>query len=228
MKVGTSGFIYKNWVGCFYPPELPKSKYLEYYSKHFNTLELNSTFYKTPKDSTFKSWKYKLKKLNLSLSIKANRLITHTYRLKNIEIANEFVKKAKLVEKLECILFQLPPSLKFDEVLIKEFVSGLIECKYAIEFRNKSWYNDKTYEILNSKNISMVAHDFNQNFFLKQTADFVYIRLHGSKGKYIGSYSDDFLKKISIYEGFCYFNNTDDCSAPFDAMRLKKMVEGIK
>ncbi|WP_457564229.1 DUF72 domain-containing protein, partial [Caminibacter sp.] len=219
MKIGTSGFIYKNWVGCFYPPELPKSKYLEYYAKYFVTLELNSTFYKIPKESTFKSWKYKLKKLNLSLSMKANRIITHTYKLKRPDIANQFIQKAKLVENLDAILFQLPPSLKFDADLLENFVNNLTEGKYAIEFRNKSWYNEKTYEILSSKNIALVSHDFNQKFFIKQTADFVYIRLHGYTGKYRGSYPNEFLKSLSKYEnGYCYFNNTDDCSAPFDAM----------
>ncbi len=229
MKIGTSGFIYQNWVGCFYPPNLPKSKYLEYYAKYFNTLELNSTFYKIPKESTFKSWKYKLKKLNLTLSIKANKLITHTFLLKNVEIANQFVKKAFLVEKLEVILFQLPPSLKFDKNLLKNFIDGLMEAKYAIEFRNKSWYNDETYKILSSRNIALVAHDFNQNFFIKQTADFVYIRLHGYKGKYKGSYPDEFLKELTKYKsGYVYFNNTSDCSAPFDAIRLKRIMEGEK
>jgi uncharacterized protein YecE (DUF72 family) len=226
MKIGTSGFIYKNWVGCFYPPDLPKSKYLEFYAKYFDTLELNSTFYKIPKETTFKSWKYKLKKLNLSLSIKANRTITHTYRLKNPEIANEFIKKAKLVENLDAVLFQLPPSLKFDESLLKNFIDNLIDAKYAIEFRNISWYNDKTYEILKSKNIAFVWHDYNQEFITEQTADFVYIRFHGYSGKYKGSYPQSVLEKFIPYEGLVYFNNTDDCSAPFDAIKLKKLKEG--
>ena len=229
MKTGTSGFIYKNWVGCFYPPDLPKSKYLEYYASKFDTLELNSTFYKIPKESTFKAWKYKLKKLNLSLSIKANRAITHTHRLKNPEIANDFIKKALLVENLDTILFQLPPSLKYDGPLLENFINGLIDARYAIEFRNKSWYNDKTYEILKSRNISLVWHDFNQEFITEKTADFVYIRFHGYTGKYKGSYPDEILKKFAGYEnGFAYFNNTDDCSAPFDALRFKKIIEEKK
>ena len=129
--VGTSGFNYSKWKGKFYPDELLKSKWLEYYVKYFNSLELNSMFYKIPKEATIKSWKYKLKKLNLILSIKANKIITHTYKLKNFDKTNKFLE-------------------------LNEFLQTII----------------------NQSNI-----------------------------------------------GFCYFNNTDDVSAPYDALRFRKLIE---
>ncbi len=231
LKTGTSGYVYSGWAGCFYPPGLPKSKYLEYYSQFFDTLELNSTFYKTPKETTFKSWKYRLKKYSLHLSIKANREITHTHKLKNPDIAVEFIKKAELMgENLECIIFQLPPSMKKEIQRVDDFLKTLPkDKKYAVEFRHKSWYDDEVYDVLKKHNTALVWHDFNQEMTKVQTADFIYMRFHGYTGKYTGSYPDEVLKTFTQYKnGYVYFNNTDDCSAPFDALRLKKMIENKK
>ena len=226
--VGTSGFLYKNWVGEFYPPNLPSYKYFEYYVKFFNSLELNSTFYRFPKITTIKNWKYKIKD-DFKLSIKANRIITHTKKLKCSEKLKEFLEVVGILgEKLGTILFQLPPNLKFDLDRLENFLNELDEkLKYAIEFRHKSWYNDKTYEILTKYNIALVWHDFNQEFIIERTADFDYVRFHGFSSKYRGSYPDrvliDIAKKLDN-EAFVYFNNTDDNSAFKDAMRFKKII----
>ena len=230
--IGTSGFIYKNWVGDFYPTDIPKYKYFEYYVKYFNSLELNSTFYRFPKITTMRSWKYKIKS-DFKLSIKANRIITHTKKLKCNEKLKEFLEVVSILgEKLGAILFQLPPSLKFDLDRLENFANKLDkEFKYAIEFRHKSWYNDNTYEILKEKNIALVWHDFNQEFIFEKTADFEYVRFHGYTGKYKGSYPDEVLKDIAKKldnEAFIYFNNTDDNSAFKDAMRFKKLIEEKK
>ncbi|QCI28356.1 DUF72 domain-containing protein [Caminibacter pacificus] len=227
--IGTSGFIYKNWVGEFYPPDLPKSKYFDYYATYFNSLELNSTFYKIPKPTTFKSWKYKIRKLNdFKLSIKANRYITHTKKLLPTQKLNEFVELVKILEdNLGALLFQLPPSLKFDDERLENFCISLDkDIRYAIEFRNKTWYNDKTYEILKRYNVALVWHDFNQDIVFEKTADFEYVRLHGSNSKYSGSYDDEFLNSLAqkLTYAFVYFNNTDDNSAFKDALRLKKLL----
>jgi len=227
--IGTSGFIYSNWRGKFYPKELPKSKYFEYYVKFFNSLELNSTFYKIPKYTTIKTWKYKLKKYNLKMSIKANMKITHTYKLTKPSLAVEFLELLKPIEEyLGAVLFQLPPSLRYDYNLLNEFLEAINSpYKLAIEFRHKSWYNDKLYELLKSKKVALVWHDFNQPFVLERTARFTYTRFHGFIGKYKGSYPDEFLETIinRSKNGFFYFNNTDDVSAPYDAMRLKELIE---
>ncbi len=231
--VGTSGFIYKGWAGDFYPTDIPKYKYFEYYVKFFNSLELNSTFYRFPKISTIRSWKYKIKN-DFKLSIKANRIITHTKKL-NCDKNNldEFLATVSILkDKLGVILFQLPPSLKYNPQRLEDFVSKLKpELSYAIEFRNKSWYNDTTYDILNKSNIALVWHDLNQEFNFTKTADFEYVRFHGYTGKYTGSYPDeileDIVKRLSS-NAFVYFNNTDDNSAFRDAMRFKKLMEERK
>jgi len=228
--IGTSGFFYKNWVGDFYPLDVPKYRYFEYYSKFFNSLELNSTFYRFPKLTTMKSWKYKIKN-EFKLSIKANRIITHTKRLNcNENYLNDFLEIVSILEdKLGAVLFQLPPSLKYDISRLYNFVSKLKpELKYAIEFRHKSWYNENTYKILKDKNIALVWHDFNQEMITEKTADFEYVRFHGFSGKYRGSYPKEILENIANQlsdDAFVYFNNTDDNSAFKDALRFKDIIE---
>ncbi|WP_035906968.1 MULTISPECIES: DUF72 domain-containing protein [unclassified Lebetimonas] len=224
---GTSGYFYRNWQGDFYPPELPTSKWFDYYKQFFNSLELNSTFYRFPKTTTIKNWKYKIKN-DFKISIKANKTITHTSRLKNTDKLKGFLDVVSVLEnKLGVILFQLPPSLKYKKELLLNFVNALDKnLKYAIECRNKTWYNDEVYEIMKNANICLVWHDFNQDFIFEYTADFNYVRFHGFSGKYVGSYPDDILKSIKLKlldESFVYFNNTDDNSAFKDAQRFIKL-----
>lgn len=224
LYIGTSGYFYRNRQGDFYPVDLPSSKWLEYYVNFFNSLELNSTFYKFPKISTIKNWKYKIKN-NFKLSIKANKIITHISKLKNIEKLKEFLEIISILDKkLGVVLFQLPPSLKYEKNLFINFINTLDKnLKYAIECRDKSWYNDEVYEILKQNNICLVWHDFNQEFIFEYTADFNYVRFHGYSGKYIGSYPNNILKQIKskvLYESYIYFNNTDDNSAFKDAKRF--------
>jgi uncharacterized protein YecE (DUF72 family) len=180
LYIGTSGYFYKNWQGDFYPAELPSYKWLEYYVNFFNSLELNSTFYKFPKISTIKNWKYKIKN-NFRLSIKANKIITHNSKLKNIEKLKEFLKIVSILnEKLGVVLFQLPLSLRYEKEVFINFINALNQnLKYAIEFRNKSWYNEEAYELMKQNNICLVWHNFNQNFIFEYTADFNYVRFHG-------------------------------------------------
>jgi uncharacterized protein YecE (DUF72 family) len=225
--IGTSGYFYRNWQGDFYPADLPTYKWLEYYVRFFDSLELNSTFYKFPKISTLKNWKYKIKN-NFKLSIKANKIITHTSKLKNLDKLTEFLNNVSVLnEKLGVVLFQLPPGLKYNKDLFLNFIDRLDKnLKYAIECRNKSWYNDEAYEMMKQNNICLVWHDFNQNFIFEYTADFNYVRFHGFSGKYIGSYPDETLKQIKsklLNESYVYFNNTDDNSAFRDAKRFMKL-----
>ena len=228
--IGTCGYFYKSAVGEFYPPSLPAGRFFEYYASFFNSLELNSTFYRFPKKSTVKSWKYKLKKFqNFKLSIKANRHITHIRKLQPESRLFEFLSVVKELENnLGAVLFQLPPSLKYNEKILKIFCAALDkELNYAIEFRNESWHRKEVYELLKKENIAFVSHDYNQNFHFIKTADFEYIRLHGFKERYKTSYPESFLKNLAakIQNGFVYFNNTADNSAFKDALRLKKIIE---
>ena len=123
IRIGTSGWHYNHWRQRFYPAELPKHKWFEYYAKHFDTVEINNTFYQLPKKSSIKNW-YKLGPENFVFTVKANRFITHIKRLKEVseEIERFFEHVNLLQEKLGPVLYQLPPSFQKNLDLLKSFM----------------------------------------------------------------------------------------------------------
>src|SRR5512139_4274807 len=110
--VGTSGWHYEHWRKLFYPEELPKSKWLEFYSGYFNTVEVNNSFYRLPSETAFIQWRESVP-TDFSYALKANRFITHIKRLQNAEVPLEnFLSRARLLEnKLGAVLYQLPPQM---------------------------------------------------------------------------------------------------------------------
>ncbi len=217
--IGTSGFYYEDWKGVFYPEDLSKSKYLDFYIQNFDTVELNSVFYHLPKQKSVENWAKKASS-DFLYSLKAYRGITHYKKLKDAK--EELYLFLHLIKPLKShtgmILFQLPPSLKKDINLLADFLSLLPESfNYAFEFRDKSWYEDDVYELLKRYDIAFCIHDFGKKKTpVIETSKNIYIRFHGPSGYYRGSYEDDYLKewakKIKEFlkrnrRVFCYFNN---------------------
>ncbi len=235
--IGTSGFSYSHWKGVFYPENLPGSKFLSFYAEKFDTVELNNTFYHTPHDSTIEKWVSQTPK-GFVFSVKASKFITHVKRLKDAEESvGKFLEKAALFgEKLGVILFQLPPSLKKDLPLLKEFVSHLQEGRrYTFEFRHKSWLSDDVYSLLAEKNIAFCISDTPRYPYAEViTADFSYVRLHGHTVLYASEYSKEQLvhyaeliktnneKGISFY---VYFDNDFGGYAVKNATELKELLK---
>jgi uncharacterized protein YecE (DUF72 family) len=149
--IGTSGYIYPHWEGIFYPEDWPKSKKLEYYCQHFDTVELNNTFYRLPGEKAFESW-YKRTPKNFIFAVKVSRFITHVKKLVDCkEPWRIFLKRTLILkEKLGPLLFQLPPFLKadpekledFGKMILKESPKGL---RFAFEFRNESLVRSKKF-----------------------------------------------------------------------------------
>jgi uncharacterized protein YecE (DUF72 family) len=239
--IGTSGYYYEHWKGVFYPEGLASHEFLKYYLQFFDSLELNSTFYHIPKASTITKWQKDLPE-GFALSIKANRVMTHIKRLKNI---GEDLKKfmaitAPLKEKLGVILFQLPPSLKMDIALLNEFALLLkgYDSKFSIEFRHSSWVTDEVYKILQENNIAFCISDGPGYPYAEiLTADFAYIRLHGHEALYSSSYSGSALKgyaeKINKFNAvqvpcYVYFNNDFGGFAVQNALTLKKFLKNYR
>lgn len=235
--IGASGWSYKHWKGKFYPDEVKPKDYMGYYTKFFKTVELNSSFYRIPNKETFVSWKEKSPK-DFIFSVKANRLITHLKKLKDVkETLDIFIENAEaLEEKLGVILFQLPPGWKFDEERFSDFLNILpkhLRCTF--EFRNPTWYNDKVLELLQKYNCAFCIYELNGHISpIEVTADFVYMRLHGPGGKYQGSYSDKTLASWADRIGhwrenkkdvFCYFDNDEAAYAAFNAQTLLEMTK---
>lgn len=233
--VGTSGWQYWHWKGIFYPENLKSKDFFDYYVKFFNTTEINATFYRDVRESTFLKW-YKNPPENFVFSIKLNRTITHFKRLKvDKNTLENYLKKISLLkEKLGVILIQLPPSFKFDSAVLVDFISILDRnFKYAIEIRNKSFICDNFFEILSKNNIAFCIADSagRYPYYEAVTADFIYIRLHGHEKLYVSSYSDKelmvYAKKIRDWDkkSFVYFDNDYSGYAVLNALTLKRLLE---
>jgi uncharacterized protein YecE (DUF72 family) len=234
IRIGTSGWTYKHWDWVFYPSTWPQSKWLAYYSEHFDTVELNASFYRLPKRSTFENWRSNTPN-NFLWSVKGSRFVTHIKRLKNPAEPLDRLYDAVhgLKEKLGVILFQLPPNLVFDADLLMRFCKSLKpDIRHTLEVRHPSWFNDQMLEILRNFNIALCLADTAGRYPSCEaiTADFVYCRLHGSKKLYVSQYSKaelkDWAEKILSWnrDTFIYFDNDAAGHAVRDAESLKKIV----
>lgn len=221
--IGTSGWVYSHWEGIFYPKDLPGKDKLKYFSQHFKTTEINYSFYHLPRPSTYQNW-YLQTPEDFLFAVKASRFITHIKRLKEVKEAwKTFIENAlNLKEKLGPILFQFPPSFRANETEIKrleEFLKLITKnkLKYAFEFRHKSWCDKKVYNLLKKyKVVWVIADSPNYPKAEVATANFVYIRMHGSKVLFTSNYTkkelENLAQKIKKWlkqrlDVYCYFNN---------------------
>jgi uncharacterized protein YecE (DUF72 family) len=235
--VGTSGWSYYSFKGIFYPEELKPKEWLKFYSQHFKTVEINATFYRTPRPQTFKKW-YHETPADFIFTIKAPKVITHIKRLK--EVAEElkvFLKSiAHLGEKARVLLFQLPPSLKYERGLIEQFLELLSEdYRSVIEIRNASFHNEEFADLLRKKGVALCFSDCGGRYpswYEVITADFLYLRLHGSPELYVSNYTDEELKSLAklvksyqVKEAYVYFDNTALGYAVLNAQTFLKFFE---
>lgn len=237
LYIGTSGWFYRGWKTIYYPEDLPPNEWFKFYAKDFNTVEINSTFYRGAKKANLRKWK-KEAPPGFLFTLKAFRIITHIKRLKDAhEDLKSFLKEAQsLEESLGPILFQLPPSLKCSPELLRSFVSSLpVEHRFAFEFREESWFNSKEVEdILREKNCAFVIVSApNLPEVIKVTADWAYIRFHGKTAWYNYLYSDEEMrswaskiKEISsiVKDFFAYFNNDTKAYAIKNAKLLRELL----
>ena len=239
--IGTSGYHYSHWErGVFYPPDLPKGKKLEYYTRFFNTVELNVTFYRLPQEKAFLSW-HKRTPAHFLFAIKGSRFITHIKRLKDPyeALTRFFARATKLREKLGVVLWQLPPRYKSNPERLRNFCEALTpwdQYRHAFEFRHPSWFNLEVYQILKSFKMSLCHADWpGLKIEIPTNFPFIYIRRHGPPEErlYTGCYSigeiqrdADFIKEQSNQgkDIFVYFNNDAFGYAVRNALELKKML----
>ncbi len=238
--IGTSGWSYEHWKENFYPEGLKATDWLSYYSQVFSTVEINTTFYHTPRVTTVEHWN-EIVPENFLFSVKANRYITHRKRLhdckKSLGIFYKSIEKFKT--KIGPILIQLPPSFKANKERLIDFVHNLNKkYKYTFEFRHDTWFTDEIYEILTKHNLALCITDLHGKLTPEAvTADFVYIRLHGPQKAYSGSYGPIRLRKwknkIEAWtkqaDVFCYFDNDEKGYAIQDAKYLLgSLNKGLK
>lgn len=236
--IGTSGWHYKHWLGgVFYPAGITGPGMFEFYQRHFNTVEINNSFYRLPTAQTFDNWRESAPR-NFQYAVKASRFITHMKKLKDPKSSSEkfFIAAERLEEKLGPILFQLPPRWKLNIERFQEFLEFLPpEHKYAFEFREESWLVPEVFALLRKYKAAFCIHDFaDMKIPTEITADFTYIRFHGpTSAKYWGSYSDDELQRWAdringwrrdLSAAYVYFNNDPEGAAVRNALTLKSLV----
>lgn len=237
LYIGTSGWNYDHWKGCFYPESIRKDDWFRYYSGVFDTVEINNSFYKLPSRSAFEKW-YRNSPENYTFAVKANRYITHMKKLKDPEepVSNFMDNITALKDKLGPVLFQLPPGWNRNYERLESFVKALPDkYRYTFEFRNESWWNDDIIDLLRRNNIAFCIFDLDGKISPKEvTADFVYIRLHGPNGAYRGRYGRRGLSgwagainswKAQGSDIYCYFDNDENAYAALDAADLMDMME---
>jgi uncharacterized protein YecE (DUF72 family) len=232
-QIGCSGFHYKEWKEIFYPEKLPQRLWFEHYAKHFNTLELNVSFYQFPRLGTLQNW-YNKSPDDFSFSLKVPRIITHYKKFTETEqlIADFYgVIKEGLVNKLGAVLFQLPPQLHYSEELLQQIIKSVHPgYNNVIEFRHNSWWKEEVYRQLAANKISFcgISHPRLPDNTVINT-DTVYYRFHGVPVLYKSQYENAFVQEIAddinsnkaVKTAFIYFNNTWGPGALNNALWLK-------
>jgi uncharacterized protein YecE (DUF72 family) len=237
VRIGTSGWHYKHWHGPFYPVDLPSSGMLAFYLHHFDTVEINNSFYRLPLASTFETWRQKTGP-DFCFAVKASRYLTHMKKLKDPEVAlQRFFPLVNLLgEKLGPILFQLPPHWNCDAGRLAQFLQALPQgYRYSFELRDQSWHRPEIYKVLERHNAAFCIHELaGFRSPTRLTADFTYVRLHGpAKKAYQGSYDPAILSmwrdRICQWQSelkavYVYLDNDQSGYAAQNAAQLKKMV----
>ncbi|TMI76813.1 MAG: DUF72 domain-containing protein [Bacillati bacterium ANGP1] len=228
--IGTSGFSYPEWKGSFYPADLPNGEMLRFYGQMFLTVELNNTFYRYPGEDTLAQWAAAVPP-EFRFSVKAHRRITHNKRLVDVDgdVAFLFERLRRLGDRLGSILFQLPPSLRFDLSLLESFLASLRPGgQTVLEFRHNSWRNEAVYRLLETHRVALCVAETDEEM---QPADVVgpvsYLRLHKSR------YADEDLHRWAQWIGqrtgegrsvFAYFTHEEGAPATEYARTLLGLV----
>jgi len=159
--IGTSGWNYKHWRGPFYPEDLPDKEMLSFYAEHFDTVEINNTFYHLPSFKTLKTWRETVPR-KFTFAVKASRFITHMKKLKAPKTSTKkfFTRVERLEDKLGPILFQLPPHWGCDADRLADFLDALpSRRRYGFEFRDQSWHTEEVYDLLKKHNAALCIYD---------------------------------------------------------------------
>jgi uncharacterized protein YecE (DUF72 family) len=233
---GCSGFSNKDWRGFFYPDDLSSKDYLTFYAENFNSVEINSTFYRKPTTKTLLSW-YEQTPANFLFFIKIPQTITHINQLKNVhQEINEFCKhiSSSLKEKLGGFLFQFPPSFVCDKENLGNVLNGLSpRFLNVVEFRHKSWWNEGVFEVLKEQGIVFcgvsIPKEIPEEVIINHP-ETLYYRLHGKPILFKSEYSEEELRALSEKivtserNAFVFFNNTWGTAAIKNARFMQKLL----
>lgn len=227
--VGTSGYSYKEWKGKFYPSDLPATKMLHYYSEHFRTVEINSTFRSLPKPEVLQAWAAEVSP-GFKFAIKAQQQITHIRRLNDVQepVTRLLEVAGELGERLAPLLFQLPPNFKKNLPRLQDFLALLPPtCRATFEFRHPSWFEDDVFDALRAHRAALCISDEVEDLSVPfvATADWGYLRLRRT------NYDDAALKqwlgqvkRQNWQDVFVFFKHEDEATGPTLATRFSELA----
>mgnify|MGYP003575127273 CR=1 FL=1 len=236
-KIGCSGYHYREWEGLFYPADLPRNKWFDFYCEHFSTIELNTTFYKFPRIEALQKWRQRSPPA-FSFSVKAPRIITHFKKFKDAQrYLTDFYEATRkgLEDKLGCVLFQFPANFQYDEPKLQRII-GLLDLTIpnVLEFRHTSWFNEAVFSALRQHQITFCSMDHPaMPDYVVKTSSMIYHRLHGVPHIYVSRYPtqklDDLARRIQEsgedQTVYVYFNNTTEGAAVVNARELLDIAE---
>jgi len=225
---GMSGFAYKEWKGSFYPADLPAEGMLAHYASRFPTVEINSTFYRMPKEDVLLDWARRVP-AEFTFCLKASRRITHDARLDGVEDLLEYVLRTASVldQRRGPMLFQLPPFQRKDLARLRDFLALLPRgWRTVMEWRHSSWFDDEVYALLRDHGVALcVAEQEEGATPMVPTAPWGYVRLHRS------GYTDADLAAWAARireqpwdEVFVFFKHEEDIAGPAVAQRFADLA----
>jgi uncharacterized protein YecE (DUF72 family) len=238
VHIGCSGWVYPHWRGRLYPKGLPQRLWLSHYAESFDTVEVNSTFYRLASPNAVETWLEQTPK-DFVFAVKMSRYVTHVKRLTNVEagIKRFYEPLAGLVEsgRLGPILWQFPENFHRDEERLANALKALPTGRHAFEFRHQSWFAPDVYELLRRHEAALVIGDDPDRPFqsLERTADWTFIRFHrgrrGRNGQYSDAEVDSWARRFAQWrrrtEIYAYFNNDWEGYALKNARRLKRALK---
>jgi uncharacterized protein YecE (DUF72 family) len=234
--VGTSGFDYAHWQGRFYPDDLPRRERLAYYARHFPVLELNVTFYRTPRARTFAAWRDSVPE-GFRFAVKASRYLTHVRRLKDPRAPVEYLmdRVSRLGDRLGPILVQLPPNLPVELERLDETLTAFGRtAQVAVEPRHPSWFTDELYDVLSAHRAALCLADRRGPITpTRRTAAWFYLRLHEGRASPPSCYGRRALATWATRlrrawprsaEGYVLFNNDAHACAVDNARLFERLA----
>jgi uncharacterized protein YecE (DUF72 family) len=243
IRIGCSGWNYRSWRETFYPKGLPAARWLEHYASVFDTVEVNTTFYRLAQRSAVERW-VRQTPPEFCFAVKASRYLTHMKRLtdleRGVERLYEPLEPLLAAGKLGPTLWQLPPNFARDDARLAAALDRMPPGRHTFEFRHPSWFCDEVYELLRWHGVALTIADRPGLDFQTHelTADFTFVRLHHGRRGRRGNYSETELRewaaRLAAWSGsldvYAYFNNDWEAFAPRNAVTLRRMVaaeEGV-
>jgi uncharacterized protein YecE (DUF72 family) len=240
IRIGCSGWNYKDWRGPFYPQDMPVKNWFAFYAQTFDTVEINNSFYRLPKPEVFAKWRDQAPP-GFCYAVKASRYLTHNRKLNEPEAPlNLMIGNARHLEPhLGPLLYQLPPHWKLNRERLEYFLARLpSDLTHVLEFRDESWMTEEVLALLDAHGVAFCTHDMpGMKVPRWASGKAAYVRFHGGVSKYRGRYLDSALQSWADWmieqeksgrDVWAYFNNDYDADAIQDALTLRAMVRQTK